>query len=286
MSIVEVTIGAEAQRESNPDVGSFVQTAEIKTNYHDSGSGHAVLLLHGSGPGVTAWANWRKTLPALAERFRVLAPDLAGFGYSECPTGSQFEMKLWVRQLAAFLDALHLDRVSVVGNSFGGAVALALAMKLGERVDRLVLMGSAGVEFELTPGLDAVWGYQPSYENMSALMRWFAFDQSLITEDIVAMRYRSSIRAGVQEAFAAMFPAPRQEGIRKLAQPEAALRALRHDCLLIHGREDRVIPVDTSMRLHDLIRQSELHVFGECGHWVQIEKAQRFSVLVAGFLQP
>lgn len=284
--MVNEAAGGSEELEKDPDVGSFVQTAEIRTNYHDHGSGHAVLLLHGSGPGVTAWANWRRTIPELGTHFRVLAPDLAGFGYSEFPTGTRFGMKLWLRQLTAFLDTLQLDRVSVVGNSFGGAVALALAVQAGERVDRLVLMGSAGVEFELTPGLDAVWGYQPSYQNMSALMRWFAFDQSLISEDLVAMRYRSSIRAGVQEAFAAMFPAPRQDGIRKLAQPEAALRKLRQHCLLIHGSDDRVIPVETSMRLHRLIRQSELHMFGECGHWVQIEKAARFSRLVAGFLGP
>lgn len=270
-----------------PDIGRSISAAGIHTNYHDQGSGPPVLLLHGSGPGVTAWANWRGTLAQLAPEFRVLAPDLAGFGYSPMPADTRWDLRLWVRQVRGFLDALELERVSVVGNSFGGALALALAVECGERIERLVLMGSAGLDFELTAGLDAVWGYQPGIENMRELMtRWFAYDRSLINDDLVELRYRASIRPGVQEAFAAMFPAPRQESVRRLAQPESVLARLAHPCLLVHGRDDKVIPLESSLRLHRLIAQSELHVFGQCGHWVQIEKAARFCQLVAGFLRP
>lgn len=272
---------------AEPDVGRSISAGGIRTNYHDHGSGPPVLLLHGSGPGVTAWANWRGTLAQLSPEFRVLAPDLAGFGYSSVPIGTQWDLSLWVRQVLGLLDALELERVSLVGNSFGGAVALALTVEYGGRFDRLVLMGSAGLDFDLTAGLDAVWGYQPSLVNMRELMtRWFAYDRSLICDDLVELRYRASIRPGVQEAFAAMFPPPRQESIRRLAQPEAALARLTHPCLLVHGRDDQVIPLESSLRLHRLIAQSELHVFGQCGHWVQIEKAARFCALVRAFLRP
>jgi 2-hydroxymuconate-semialdehyde hydrolase len=118
--------------------------------------GAPVLLIHGSGPGVSAYANWRLTIPALAERFQVVAPDMAGFGFSERPAHASYDLALWVGQVVGLLEALGLERVSVVGNSFGGAVALRLATSHPELVDRLVLMGSVGVPFPITAGLDAV----------------------------------------------------------------------------------------------------------------------------------
>jgi 2-hydroxymuconate-semialdehyde hydrolase len=119
-------------------------------------------LLHGSGPGVSAWANWRGVLAALPAEFRLIAPDLAGFGYSEEPDDIEYSRECWLRQIVHFLDALSLEKVNLVGNSFGGSMALALAIAHPERVNKIVLMGSVGVPFELTPGLEAVWGYEPS----------------------------------------------------------------------------------------------------------------------------
>mgnify|MGYP003343354768 CR=1 FL=1 len=128
----------------------------IATNYHDSGEGSPVLLLHGSGPGVSAYANWRLTMPALATRMRVLAPDLVGFGYTERPDGVSYVVETWRRHIVGFLDALGIERASVVGNSWGGGLALDLAVTHPERVERLVLMGAVGVPFDLTPGLDQI----------------------------------------------------------------------------------------------------------------------------------
>ena len=127
----------------------------------------SVSPLHGSGPGVTGWANWRLTIPALAVH--------------------------------------HLDPVR-----------------------RLVLMGTAGLEFELTPGLDAVWGYEPSREIPRDLIRLFAHGESLANEDLVEMRSKAGMRPGVEESHAGMFPAPRQNGIRLLAQTEDCIAALPH----------------------------------------------------------
>src|SRR6202165_72215 len=132
-----------AQDIVDPEVGLRIRAAGLDTNYHDRGEGSPVLLIHGSGPGVTAWANWRLTIPALAESNRVLAPDMAGFGYTERKPGTVYEMNLWVSHLVGFLDALKIDRVSLVGNSFGGALALALAVRHPNRVQKLVLMGKS-----------------------------------------------------------------------------------------------------------------------------------------------
>ena len=271
--------------ENGPEYGSLVDAGGIKTNYLDAGEGTPVVLIHGSGPGVSAYANWRLTIPALSERFRVLAPDMVGFGYTERPAGIEYGLRTWVDQLIGFLDALDLDRVSLVGNSFGGGLALRLAVEHPERVHRLALMGSVGISFPLTAGLDAVWGYQPSFDAMRRMMGLFAYDRQLVTDELAEVRYRASIEPGMQEAFSSMFPAPRQQGIEDLATAEELIAALPHEMLIVHGRDDQIIPVENAYRLAALIEKSELHVFGRCGHWTQIEWRNEFNDLVDRFLR-
>lgn len=268
----------------NPEIARSVDAAGLRTNYHDLGQGAPVLLIHGSGPGVSAWANWRLVMPELARRARVIAPDMVGFGYTERPPGFAYGMDAWVRQAVGLLDALDIEQTDLVGNSFGGGLALALAIRHPARVRRLVLMGSVGVPFAITPGLDAVWGYTPSVAHMRALLDIFAFDRSLVNDELAQLRYQASIRPGFQESFAAMFPAPRQRWVDALASREADIRRLPHEALVIHGREDRVIPLATSLSLADWIPRAQLHVYGRCGHWTQIEHAARFARLVGDFL--
>ena len=273
---------------TNPELGRRVRTGAFETNVHDLGASAPgqppVLFIHGSGPGVSAWANWRLVMPALAQQRRVIAPDMVGFGYSDRPAGIAYSMDTWVQQALDLIDALDLPQVDLVGNSFGGALALALAIRAPQRVRRLVLMGSVGVPFAITPGLDAVWGYEPSIQTMRALMDTFAWDRSLVNDELAKLRYEASIRPGFQESFSAMFPAPRQRWVDAMASPEAAIRALPHETLILHGREDQVIPLQTSLTLSQWIPNSQLHVFGHCGHWTQIEHAGRFARLVGDFL--
>ncbi|MCB1889658.1 MAG: alpha/beta fold hydrolase [Rhodocyclaceae bacterium] len=269
---------------ASPEVARTIRAAGIETNYHDVGTGDPVLMIHGSGPGVSAWANWRLVMPTLAEQARVIAPDMAGFGFSERPAGYAYTMDNWVAQAVGLLDALEIEQADLVGNSFGGALALALTIRHPERVRRLVLMGSVGVPFEITEGLDEVWGYTPSFENMRRIMDYFAWDRSLVNDELARLRYEASIRPGFQESFSAMFPAPRQRWVDAMTSPEADIRAIAHETLIIHGRDDQVIPMATSLALHQLISRSQLHVFGRCGHWTQIEHAARFARLVGGFL--
>jgi 2-hydroxymuconate-semialdehyde hydrolase len=271
----------------NPELGRRVRTGAFETNVLDAGGAHGgtpVLFIHGSGPGVSAWANWRLVLPVLAEQRRVIAPDMVGFGFTERPAGIAYSMDAWVRQALDLLDALDLPKVDLVGNSFGGALALALATRHPQRVRRLVLMGSVGVPFEITPGLDAVWGYTPSLDAMRRLLDIFAYSRALVTDELAQLRYQASIRPGFQESFAAMFPAPRQRWVDAMCSPEADVRRLPHETLVIHGREDQVIPLANSLTLANWIPRAQLHVFGQCGHWTQIEHAARFARLVSDFL--
>lgn len=269
---------------SNPEVGKTIVAAGIQTNVHDVGTGRPVLLIHGSGPGVSAYANWRLVIPSLSQGRRVIAPDMVGFGYTERPDGIRYSMDGWVDHALGVLDALEIEQADLVGNSFGGALSLALTTRYPDRFRRLILMGATGAPFTLTPALDAVWGYQPSVENMRHMMDLFAYDRGLVTDELAQVRYAASVRPGVQEAFSSMFPAPRQQWVDAMCSPEAAIRALPHETLLIHGREDQVIPLQTSQTLLNWIPKAQLHVFGHCGHWTQIEHAARFAQLVANFL--
>jgi 2-hydroxymuconate-semialdehyde hydrolase len=270
--------------QTNPEIGKSIVAGGVTVNYHDMGEGNPVVFIHGSGPGVTAWANWRLVLPKLAPHRRVIAPDMIGFGYTERPAGVKYGMDVWGKQLKDFLDALSLDKVDLVGNSFGGGLALYMAIHYPERVRKIVLMGSMGVQFPITEWLDRVWGYQPSYEAMAEALTHFVSNPAIITPDLVKMRYDASIRPGYQESFSAMFPAPRQRSVDGMSCPSADIAAIQHEVLIIHGREDDVIPTETSQLLFRLIPNAQLHMFSKCGHWTQIEQNSRFVSMVEHFL--
>ena len=269
----------------DPEIGTTVVVDGVSTNLHDHGEGPPVVLVHGSGPGVSAWANWRLALPVLAAHgLRAVAPDLLGFGYTQRRPGETYDLPRWTGHLLGVLDALGLEQVALVGNSFGGAVALDLTARHPDRVSRLALMGSVGVPFPITPALDSVWGFDPARDDMADLLRLFAHDPSRVTPDLAALRLRAATRPGVHEAYASMFPAPRQQGVDRLVVPDELVAGIRQPTLLVHGRDDRVIPPSTSLRLHELIDDSRLHLIGRCGHWAQIEHAEEFHATLLAFL--
>jgi 2-hydroxymuconate-semialdehyde hydrolase len=269
---------------TSPEIGRTVDVGGIRTNYLKQGEGSPLIFLHGSGPGVTAYANWRLVMPRLARHFSCYAPDVVGFGYTDRPSGFRYGLDEWIAHVVGFMDACRIDKADVVGNSFGGALAVAMAVRHPDRVDRLILMGSVAKSFPLTEGLDAVWGYRPSIDEMKRLVRLFAYDPALVTPDLVKSRYDASIRPSYQESYEQMFPPPRQRHLDALATADNLLRQLRHRTLLVHGREDQIIPVDVSWSLSKLLPNSELHVFSGCGHWTQIEKCAEFCALAESFL--
>ncbi|MDP8985542.1 MAG: alpha/beta fold hydrolase [Pseudomonadota bacterium] len=261
-------------------IGKSIDAFGIRTNYHEAGTGKPVILLHGSGPGVSAWTNWRRVMPAFAEHFRVLAPDMAGFGYTERRDDLTYDIKLWVKHLIGFLDALGIEKAHLVGNSFGGSLSLAAALRFADRFDRITLMGTPCGKFNMTPGLRAGWFYEPSLENMRAIMKLFPFDETLVTEELVRERYETSLIPGAQAGLRKLLVKPSDTGDTPLSgMPEEALTALQHPTLILQGREDRVIPMEMSLRLATSIPRAELHLFGRCGHWVQAERQDAFVAL-------
>ena len=131
--------------ENGPPEGRYVQAGPIRMHYLEYGDrgGETVVFLHGSGPGNSAWANFHLNKDAFAAAgFRVLMPDMIGFGYSDKPLDQgDYTLHLFCDTLMKGLQAMGVDKCSFVGNSLGGGVAIQIALDKPEFVDKLILMG-------------------------------------------------------------------------------------------------------------------------------------------------
>ena len=268
-------------------------------HYEEAGAGDSsttppVVMLHGGGPGASGASNFGRNLPAFAERFRTILVDQPGFGKSDKPpvTGDYFTFA--ARALAGLLDELGIAQVHLVGNSLGGGTAVRFALDYPERAGRLVLMGPGGLSLNVfapdpTEGIKRLMEFPappgPSREKLAAFLRTLVFDQRLVTDELIDERYATACDPEALAAMASLGasffdPATATDG---MLWREA--HRLRHRVLLIWGREDRVNPVDGALVALKLIRRAQLHVFGGCGHWVQLEKSGEFNRLAIGFLE-
>jgi 4,5:9,10-diseco-3-hydroxy-5,9,17-trioxoandrosta-1(10),2-diene-4-oate hydrolase len=257
----------------------------VQTRYFEAGKGEATILLHGGGPGASGISNYSKNLEVLAQGRRVIVPDLPGFGETEAklPEGPTFHvMGDFVRQ---FMDTLKIEKASFVGNSMGGAAALMVALRAPERVNRLVLMGTGGSQALFTPmpteGLQRMRNFflagEPTLERLQGVIDLLVFDPSSITPALLQERLKAASRPELLKN--SIFHRPVAGDIWK-----ENLAALNHRTLIVWGREDRVIPIDSSFILLKTMPNAQLHVFPKCGHWVQWEKADEFNALVSDFL--
>jgi 4,5:9,10-diseco-3-hydroxy-5,9,17-trioxoandrosta-1(10),2-diene-4-oate hydrolase len=280
--------------------GRYAEAGGMRLHYYEAGpdagppGGPPVVMLHGGGPGASAWTNFGPNLPVFAERFRTLLVDQPGFGQSARPpvTGSYFTFS--ADALAALLTELGIQRVHLLGNSLGGGTAVRFALNYPERAGRLVLMGPGGLSLNLfapdpTEGVKRLMEFSappgPTRAKLEAFLRTLVCDQRLVTDELIDERFAA---ASDPEALAAMAslgasffnPAHAEEG---LLWREA--HRLRQRVLLIWGREDRVNPLDGALVALKTIRRAQLHVFGGCGHWAQLEKFDEFNRLVISFLE-
>ena len=280
--------------------GRYAEAGGMRLHYYEAGpdagppGGPPVVMLHGGGPGASAWSNFGPNLPVFAERFRTLLVDQPGFGQSARPpvTGSYFTFS--ADALAALLTELGIERVHLIGNSLGGGTAVRFALNYPERAGRLVLMGPGGLSLNLfapdpTEGVKRLMEFSappgPTRAKLEAFLRTLVCDQRLVTDELIDERFAA---ASDPEALAAMAslgasffnPAHAEEG---LLWREA--HRLRQRVLLIWGREDRVNPLDGALVALKTIRRAQLHVFGGCGHWAQLEKFDEFNQLVISFLE-
>ncbi|MEB8339609.1 alpha/beta fold hydrolase [Streptomyces endophyticus] len=268
-------------------------TDEGVLRYHEAGEGPPLLLLHGSGPGVTGWRNFRDNLATFAPHFRCLVLEFPGFGVSDSTDGHP--MATAGTAVERFLDGLGLDQVDVIGNSMGGIVGTRFALAHPDRVRRLVTIGGIGRNlYSPGPGeginLLMEFTENPTREGLVRWLRSMVHDQSLVTEELIEERWAHATdpetlagarRMYSREAFAASAAAAAASG-----EPPywAMLHQLKAKTLLTWGRDDRVSAVDMSIVPMRTIPDGELHVFPNCGHWVMIEQKAAWESAVLAFL--
>ncbi|ADG07537.1 alpha/beta fold hydrolase [Kyrpidia tusciae] len=249
----------------------------------------AVILLHGGGPGANAEANWSNTMKDLSEHFYVIAPDLLGFGETSLPeplpAGGLAWIGLRVEQTLALMEALDIKDANLVGNSMGGALALHLLLDAPGRFRKAVLMGSAGGQFGVTPELMRMLSFyqDPRHPRYREIIRSFVYDPTDTSlfpnfEGMVEQRYREAIREDLKRSYETMFNPP----LPPLSP--SALASIPHEVLLVHGRQDRVVPLEGSLYLLKNLCKAELVIYDRCGHWAQIERWDAMRAEISRFL--
>ena len=258
----------------------------------EAGGGSPVLMLHGGGPGASGVSNYSRNIAALARRFRVLVPDLPGYGKSAKALSRTDPFGDLAESMLGLLDALGVHRAAVVGNSLGGACALRMALHRPDRVSRLVLMGPGGIGTSRrlpTPGLRRLFGYYegngPTIEKMQAFIRGdLVYDGRAIPDDVIRTRFESSIDWEV----VANPPLRRPRGWSALMRMDLTrdprLAGLQTPTLVLWGNEDRVNRPSGGRLLQRRMPNCDLHLFSRTGHWVQWERAEEFNAVTTAFL--
>ena len=280
---------------AGPDDGLLeITTPAGVLRYYDQGSGPALLFLHGSGPGVTGWRNFRGVLPTFAEHFRCLVLEFPGFGVSDDFGGHP--MVTAQGAVAPFLDALDVPKVDIVGNSMGGGVGINFAINNPDRVGKLVTIGGIGTNV-FSPGpsegirLLQDFTEEPTRQRLIDWLRSMVYDEALVTDQLIEERWalatdpptlESARRMYGKAAFAQMMAMMRHAD---MPMPWAIMHKVKCPTLLTWGRDDRVSPLDMALIPMRTIPNAELHVFPNCGHWAMIEAKQAFESTVLAFLR-
>ena len=259
----------------------MVPTSGVRLHYSEVGTGAPLVWLHGSGAGASGMSNFGGNLPAFTD-FRNVVFDFPRFGKSDKPEFPGPPVEYCADRIVEALQELGVGRANLVGNSFGAAVALLVAAKHPESVERLVLMGAGGsggvqTQAQVSEGMRLVRAYfdtaSPTREQLRELLTMMVFDPSLVTEELLDERYAASLAAHPE--LPPMKPSDLSSLLVDIVAPT----------LMLWGRDDRVIPVDRSLRLVQGIRDSMLVVIPRCGHWVQVEQRELFNRFVREFLE-
>jgi 4,5:9,10-diseco-3-hydroxy-5,9,17-trioxoandrosta-1(10),2-diene-4-oate hydrolase len=261
----------------------------------ETGSGPAAVLLHGGGPGASGVSNYSRNIDALAQRFRVIVPDMPGYGRSAKGVDQSDPIGYLADTIRGLLDELGIDTAHLIGNSYGGATALRLALDTPRRVDKLVLMGPGGIGTTRTvptAGLRNLLSYYdggcPSRAKLEAFIRtYLVYDATSVPDDLIDLRYAASLDPDV----VANPPLQRPSGVTALRTlwrmdltRDARLKHLQTPTLVLWGRDDKVNRPAGGPMLVKLMPNAELVITSRTGHWMQWERAKLFNRLVTEFL--
>jgi 4,5:9,10-diseco-3-hydroxy-5,9,17-trioxoandrosta-1(10),2-diene-4-oate hydrolase len=261
----------------------------------ETGSGPALVMLHGGGPGASGVSNYSRNIDALAQHFRVIVPDMPGYGRSAKGVDQDDPFRYLADMIRGMLEELNIDTAHLVGNSYGGAAALRLALDTPHRVGKLVLMGPGGIGTTRglpTPGLKSLLSYYggngPSRDKLETFIRnYLVYDGGSVPDELIELRYAASIDPEV----VADPPLRRPSGptaLRTLWRMDltrdSRLAHLPTPTLVLWGRDDKVNRPAGGPMLVNLMPNAELVMTSRTGHWMQWERAELFNRLVTDFL--
>lgn len=263
--------------------------------YREAGDGPPLVLLHGSGPGVSGWRNFGRNLPVFAREYRTFVLEFPGFGVSD-DFGAPHPMMSARTAVTAFLDGLSLDRVRLIGNSMGGFIATDFALSAPERVEKLVTVGGAGTSvLSPMPGEGIIrlseFVENPTRDSLIAWLHSMVYDRALVTEEMIEERWAQATEPATLASAKQMYGAAALEQMSKAAASSDAspswanLGRLTAPTLITWGRDDRVSPVDMSLIPMRTLPRGEVHIFPNCGHWVMIEQKEAWESVVTAFLR-
>ncbi|HBZ43528.1 MAG TPA: alpha/beta hydrolase [Maritimibacter sp.] len=263
-----------------------IRTKSWDIHYNEAGEGYPLVLVHGGGPGASGWSNYSPVIPYLAERYRVLTPDLPGWGKSQAVS---YEERNNSAALAEFLEALGIEKAAFVGNSMGGASCIRLSYERPDLVSHLITMGAfAGAPsiYEAagpSEGLKALVRafVEPSDATLRKLTQLMTYDSGNVTDELIAERVRNALATPKHlENWVAGNGKGPVVALDQSRFPEISVPAL-----FMHGRDDRVVNFAASLRLGQLVPNSRVHIVNRCGHWLQLEHTNEFNYIVDSFIQ-
>lgn len=265
----------------------FIDANGIRTHYVEQGEGDALILVHGGGAGADGRSNYETNIPLFARHLRVIAYDMVGFGLTDKPDPATFAYTQQTRtdHLVAFIRALGLKKVSLIGNSMGGTTAMGAALTAPELVDKLVLMGAAvnmthDMMVQNRPNLASVLSYDDTKDGMRRIVDALTYNYTA-TEEMISYRYEASIDPEAKAAYKATMGWAFQNG---LCFTDDDFASLRMPVLVVGGKNDIMVPIERTCAVMFAIPQAWGTVFPECGHWVMIEYAKAFCDLTLRFL--
>jgi 2-hydroxy-6-oxonona-2,4-dienedioate hydrolase/4,5:9,10-diseco-3-hydroxy-5,9,17-trioxoandrosta-1(10),2-diene-4-oate hydrolase len=261
----------------------------------EAGSGAPVVMLHGGGPGASGVSNYSRNIDALAEHFRVIVPDMPGYGRSAKGVDQSDPFGYLADTIRGLIDELGLATAHVIGNSYGGAAALRMALDTPGRVGKLILMGPGGIGTTRgapTAGLKSLMSYYsgtgPSRDKLAAFIRnYLVYDGASVPASLIETRYVASVDPEVVA----------DPPLRRPSGPTAArtlwrmdltrdrrLKQLATPTLVLWGRDDKVNRPAGGPMLANLMPNADLVMTSRTGHWMQWERADLFNRVAVDFL--
>lgn len=256
-----------------------------RIHYVDQGQGEAVVFLHGSGNGASGYSNFKGNYPFLAQNgYRVIVPDLIGFGYSDKPSDVEYHLDFFVTCLKQTLDAIGVSKVTLVGNSLGGAVALGFALAHPQTVQRLVLMAPGGLndlpDYLAMPGMTKMFALYGSGKPVTAeqmkefFISAFVVNPAVVTDELVRER-----------AEMALLQNPQVIKTLKVPTLTARLGEITCQALTLWGLNEQMMPDSGILRLAKGLKNGRMVLVPNCGHWVMIEHRDLFNRMMLDFLK-